>query len=327
MEERSNKKLNPFSNNFHYHKKGQMQFSWLFALILGAAILFIAIFFSGRLLEQGTYLTEAEMAASFNALLNPFASVREAGIPLSKPVELPAKTNVSFGCNPAKDSQTISVLLEKGKAPFSTVIKNKYIFSQDFNAKELWIFGKSFKMPWQVDDLIYVVSKKYCFDSNGIPGSIEDELNDLNSSFMRVIALTAANIREEKCDVKVCFGTTGCEFNVLYGADSTGEIRVTGRTLPLSFIDDSTMYAAIFGKDYECNLERLRKRMELQTDIFLAKADSLESDCPEINGVKQELLGMKSLLQRAATDPSVYPAIKTKAEAIDEANPVSCPLY
>ena len=119
------------------NKAQGMQFGWLFAIIIGAAILFFAIYFAGKLIGSGTYQAEAEIARSLDILLNPFASIGKADVSLSKPLALPQKTIVNFSCDAEKDSQRISVTIGKGN-PFGYDIKNKYIFSDDFTGKNIY---------------------------------------------------------------------------------------------------------------------------------------------------------------------------------------------
>jgi len=287
-------------------KAQEMQFSWLFALIIGAAILFLAVFFSGKLLETGTYQTEAEMARSIDILLNPFASIRQATITLSKPITLPEKTNISFKCDEINNLQKISILLEKGKKPFTYSIKNKYIFGSDFYAKDIWVFGKPFEMPWRVDDFIYVVSGNYCFVN--APNNIKAELGTLNSSKIKIV--------NEKCTnaINVCF-SGACDVPVTY---NNGKGYVWTKEGNLEFIDDATMYGAVFGQDvYKCNLNRILKRMEIQASIMIGKSDLL--GC---SNIKSDLLGLKS---SAATKS--YANIIDYAERIKSENSISCPIY
>jgi hypothetical protein len=298
------------------NKAQGMQFAWIFALIIGAMILFLAVFFSGKLLQTGTYQTAAELAKSLDVLLNPFASVSQAEVSLSKPVSLPEKTQVNFSCSSSQDSQTMSILLKKGEIPFQNVIKNKYIFSEDFNTKELWVFGKPFSPAWKVDDLIFVVSRDYCFIITNPDDKIGKELRELNASLIQVVS-DAKNCKADS--VKVCFSGI-CD---IYVNSEANHVRTKSGKV-MGFIDDATMYAAVFGpKMYDCNIERLMKRLSSQADIFLAKADLLAGrGCYGINAVKPELVGLKA----AAANKNLA-AIKDYASRIESKNPVSCPLY
>ena len=300
------------------NKKAQgMQFGWLFALIIGAAILFLAVFFSGRLLGTGTQMTQAEISRSLDILLNPFASVSQAEVGLSKPLTMPQKTTINFSCNAAADSERIDVKVELGKAPFPYTIKNKYIFAEDFNTKDLWVFSKPFKMPWKVDDMIYVVSRPYCFINP--PQSIYDELNALNSSFIQPVK-SASMCKQNS--VKVCF--TGCTvYDIKVNPDS-----VKTKYGSLAYVDDATLYAAVFGpKMYYCNMERLLNRLNSQADVFIEKAGLLsERGCTEANALTPEILGLKSAINNAISLKD-YSSLEFSSSSIDEKNRIQCPLY
>ena len=300
------------------NKKGiEMPFAWIFALIIGGVILLLAFIFSGKILNTGTYATEAELARSLDILLNPFSSIRQADVTLSKPIDLPEKTEVTFSCNALSDSQSITVSIERGKKPFVYPIKNKYIFSENFNTKSLRVFGKTFDMPWKVDDLTYVLSKDYCFVK--APPKIEKELEDLNIT--KITLVNAAT--DPKCQnkVTVCFaGMLGvCNIKV----DYTGKTLTVNKTT-LKFLDDSTMYAAIFdSKNYNCNLNRTMKRLALQADILLQKADKLASEgCTDLSDLRQDILAMKT-----AASNKDYLNVLSYAQAIETKNPDTCPLY
>lgn len=296
-------------------KKGQIEFGWLFALIIGGAIIFLAVFFSGKIFQTASYQTEAEMTRSLDVIFNPFSSIRQAEVSMSKPVSLPQKTDFRISCNSDKDSQTMSILLEKSKKPFSYSVKNKYIFAENFNQKDIWIFSKPFEMPWRVDDLIYIISKDYCFVNS--PEDIKKELNGLNSSFIKAVD----EIRGCKSDdIKVCFAITGCDVYIDYMQKT---VKTSRKTMP--FLDDSTMLGAVFDQsNYDCNLKRLLSRLDLQTAIMIEKANIISSrGCYDIGSTNPDLIGLKGALSAKN-----YHEIISYAESIDSANRgSSCRLY
>jgi len=292
-------------------KKTQaMPFAWIFALIIGGAILFLAIFFSGKLFETSSQQTEAELARSLDILINPLSSFQAS---ISNRISMPEKIQVNFSCDKNADSNTISLRTARGKEPFSYVIKNKYIFADDFDSKELWVFSKPFEPAWKVDNLNYLVSKNYCFVNPS--ESIKREMSAFNSSFIQVVSDRAV-CKDNAVDV--CFSGV-CDITVNY-AEKTVKIK----TSSLRFIDDSTMYGAIFGsKNYGCNLERLLKRMDFQADVFLQKADIIASrGCNEIAALKQEILGLKAAINRGD-----YGQIRDYGQRANEMNKISCSLY
>jgi len=286
-----------------------MSFTWIFALIIGGAILFMAIFFSGKLFETSSYQTEAELARSLDILINPLSS--QASI--SNMISMPEKVQVNFSCDKNADSDKISLQIAKGKEPFTYVINNKYIFADDFNSKDFWVFSKPFEPAWRVDSLSYLISKNYCFVN--APEGIKNEMIAFNSSFIQVISDRTAC---KAGSVNVCF-SGACDINVDYDAKT---VRI--KSLTLSFIDDATMYGAIFGsKNYNCNLERLLNRMDFQADVLLQKADIIAArGCSDVSSLKQEIAGLK-----AAINSRDYNQIIAYSQKVNDMNKISCSLY
>ncbi len=286
------------------------EFAWIFALIAGAVILFLAATFANSIFKVGSYKTQADIARNLDNTLNDFASTKNTEITLSKPISLPYQSDINFECR--NGVEEINVIMEKSDIPFTYPIKNKYIFSENITEKNVWIFSKPFEMPWKVDDMIYILTKKYCFVSP--PEEIWDEINSLNSSFLEI------QTNENKCtsDVKVCFDEE-CDIEV----DSTERVVKIGKK-ELPYFDTSTMYAAIFGSEiYSKCIERVFDRLEVQANILYDYAFKIsQKDCLEMNPMKEELIGLKSaILTRAYADIAVY------AGNIENNNPSNCPLY
>lgn len=278
-----------------------------FCAYFGRSNTFSCNIFSGQIFQTGSLQTEAEITSSLDILLNPFASISQAEVSLSKPINLPEISSTNFSCS--KDSETISLKIEKSKIAFSKPVTNKYIFADNFTGKSLWVFSKPFEMPWRVDDLIYVVSKDYCFINP--PEKIKKELNDLNSSRITVSATADCS------GMKVCFSGI-CDIFV-----SSNYVR-TKRGEILNYGDDATMYAAIFGpEEYECNIKRLMSRLQIQSDIFSAKASKL------CTGMTSDLISLKSTalaIQNNPKDNTAWANIKFIAAKIDSQK-LSCPIY
>jgi hypothetical protein len=254
-------------------KKSQAEFSWIFSLIIGAVILFLAIFAASKIFTTSEYLTETEIMRTFETLLNPFSSLGTiATLSLSKEIRMPYEAEMNISCS--FDSQKFSIRkAEKNKFGEWTsayTIKNKYIFSEEISrGKKFQVFSKAFRLPWRVDDMIYIVSKSYCFIE--APDKISTELKIINSSSIKVIDDPNSN-EASRCDganvLNVCFKheTLPCNINVDYSHHSVS--KPDGITY--YFLDDASMYAAIFssGENYDCNMKRLLSRISLQTEIL-----------------------------------------------------------
>jgi hypothetical protein len=256
--------------------KAQAEYAWLFSLIIGAMILFLAIILSGKIFSTGTYLTEAEVVRSFDIILNPFSSAGSiASLTLSKPIELPYNTELNFSCS--SSGQTLMLRqVEKGKNNdwVSYTIKNKYIFTEkNISGKTFWAFSKPFEMPWRVDDLIYIISGEYCFVSP--PEKIREELEMINATPIKIEDVWTDCSRLYPKAKIVCFDYCG------RGIQITGDMVVKEDDSVMIYADDATLYAAIFADKqiYDCNIYRLMKRLSLQTDILLSLSNQLSANC------------------------------------------------
>ena len=125
----------------------------------------------------------------------------------------------------------------------------------------------------------------------------------------------------KKDSITVCFQKS-CVGKILVNNESN-YVRTANGTL-LYYLDDATMYAAIFGpSQYQCNLDRLLGRLNIQADILIGKADVVAGlGCFEVAGIRQELKG----LQSAAANKD-YGSIRDYSSRIDNKNRISCPIY
>ena len=161
-----------------------MPFSWLFAIIVGAIIIFFAIYAAVKLIGTETTVSTAQTGSQINVLLNPLETSfgQEQVTTLSIPVE----SLLSNSCDNAGsfgDQQIIVSQMSGGKWTDTNIAPtshNKYIFSNDsVKGKNFYLFSKPFELPFKVSDLIYLTSANdnYCFIS--APQSVQDELSNL----------------------------------------------------------------------------------------------------------------------------------------------------
>lgn len=263
------------------NKKGfQISFAWLFAIIAGGFILFLAIYGVTRIMDTGGDITSAKTGVEIGVLLNPLETGFESGrtVLLTMPVETRIHNKYSmygnFGAHIIQISQK-----NFGKWRQTDVdirFPNKYIFSDSIvEGKKFFIFSKPFKFPFKVADVIYLTSseKNYCFIN--APARIEDELSDLNQK----------NLLIENCpaqSVRVCFDAVAfqeCDINV-----DTGSRKVEKNNQTMFFETDALMYAAIFsGKNaYKYHVKRLMQRTNELLLLYNTKAVLLsDQGCPQ----------------------------------------------
>lgn len=246
----------------------QISFAWLFAIIVGAVILFLAIYASIKLIGTEQQTLDAKTGKEIGILLNPLeTSFETAKVTF---FTMPVETRIYNKCEiyDPFGKQIIQVSQKSFNKWTETDIDvsfpNKYIFSEkNIEGKKFYVFSKPFNFPFKVADLIYIISskKEYCFIN--APEEVNDEIYNLNQDNLL--------LEEDGCEdsIKVCFGRgTDCEINVYEKyVEKDGE--------EIYFEGDSLMYAAIFSdKDiYDCQLERLMKRTKNLALIYKDKTN------------------------------------------------------
>jgi len=244
------------------NKRGiEFSFGWLFALVVGAAIIFLAIYAAVKFIGSEQNVQETEAAKQLDIILTPIETGYEEAKAVDS-IEFPAVTRIYSNCssegNFGEQSIRISTLFgqkwqEQG-LPITSY--NKYIFSPDvMQAKNIYVLSKQFKMPFKVANMLFIWSDKYCFI--GMPAEIEKEVTDLNLKNINVTS------NPDTCDAgskKVCnvlnYDLPGCDIFVNPNAKS---VVKSGKIV---YYEGGLIYGAIFSEPevYECQVKRLMKR-------------------------------------------------------------------
>jgi len=303
------------------NKKGfQISFAWLFAIIAGGFILFLAIYGVTRLIDTGGDITSARTGVEIGVLLNPLETGFESGrtVLLTMPVETRIHNKYStygnFGTQIIQISQKSYGKWSQTEVDAS--FPNKYIFSDGVvEGKKFFIFSKPFKFPFKVADVIYLTSseKNYCFMD--APERIEEELSDLNQE----------NLLVENCPaerVEICFETgIGCDINVDYYGK---EVEKSGQTM--FFETDALMYAAIFSDRniYEYQIKRLMQRTNELLLLYDTKAILLlDQECPQ----GMNLFVFKSIVNNLQSSEDLMRAANAADDVERENEDATCRLW
>ncbi|MBS3071226.1 hypothetical protein J4407_02925 [Candidatus Pacearchaeota archaeon] len=305
-------------------KRGlQISFAWLFAIIVGAIILFLAIYTSIQIIETEETALDAQTAKEISILLNPLETGFETGT--SNSVIVPTETRIYNRCSNEGffGRQIIKVSQQNFGEWTETDIdigfENKYIFSGNFEeGKKFFLFSKPFEFPFKVADLIYLTSseKKYCFIEP--PESISDEISNLNQE----------NLILENClinSIRVCFNSgNNCDVEVSYNGkylDKNNE--------RMYFYSDSLMYAAVFSDKevYECQLERIMQKAEQLSKLYVDKSNLIAGEGCSTNLI-QDLNEISSLEGSFSDSVDLDGYMINLAENIESKNKViNCRLW
>jgi len=295
----------------------QISFAWMFAIIAGVFIIFLAIFAVTKFTSTEQIATDTATGKEFGILLNALETGFETGKTTS--ITMPVETRVYNRCN--NEGYFGRQIIQLSQKSFSKWpepglgigFSNKYIFSDSIvEGRNFFVFVKPFDFPFKVADLIYITSseKSYCFLNP--PERIEEELSNLDQG----------NIFLTDCpdnSIRVCFEaepgfpTSNCDINVNQNIKS---VEKRGETM--YFETDSLMYAAIFAdkETYECQLKRLMQRTEQLSSIYNEKSSLISNQgCPiEIN------LFSLSTAASSFTDSAALITVNRIAEDLDERN-------
>ncbi len=263
-------------------KKAQFNFAWLFAIVVGGAILFLAIFGAMRTGDTYRYQADSEIAKSLSVITDPLQAGFSEGS-FGK-ISFNQETRINnlcmsggFGQNDISVSTRSDIGEEWNLAGGATSIHNKYFFSSEQSSGfDYYIFSKPFNFPYEISDLIFMTSDNYCFMN--APDEIADEIIGMDIKNIEVANCTLIN------SINVCFGTgTDCDI-IIYGScgsrcdsvyyegtvsKSSGDMKYVG----------NLMYAAIFSDKliYDCNVKRLMYRNGKIAEELVAKADLMDA--------------------------------------------------
>ena len=263
--------------------KGGFEFSfgWLFAIIVGAAIIFLAVYAAVKLVETEKTAMNLESAKQLDIILTPVETGFEEGKAVP-PIVFPTESRIYNNCTNEGNfgEQLIAVVSSSGigqkwPAPGAPLISyNKYIFSEPIiQGKEINAFPKSFDMPFKVADIIVLWADKYCFIN--APNEIRDEIMSLN---LRNINTTDSITLCARNSKKVCFYSelSGCNIIV------NPEQRTVEKNGKIVHYEGGLVYGAIFSDPllYECQVKRLMKRASEISMLYFAKSQMIATESP-----------------------------------------------
>jgi len=299
-----------------------MSFNWLFAIIVGVLILFLAIYGATKFIGVGSKITSTESAAKLSSLLDPAESGLASG-KYSK-IEFRKETRVYFSCSERGDfgKETIAFADKSfgkwGEPGGEITVYNKYVFADEVEEGDLHLFSMPFYMPFKVADIIVVSSESYCFV--GANNEIKDEVEEMGVENIEFID-------SGDCEgTKVCFiSGSGCDVRVSGINDREGFVTKGSEQL---YYVDNLFYAAIMSSPevYECNVKRLMKKFDILADIYIGKINIIEmQECG--SNIGGDLINMQGLA--GELDSSEELAVISQASDIANAKNKNtrCRLY
>ena len=325
-------------------KAFEFSFGWLFALLVGAVILFLAIYAVTNLVDNLRLQKETETGKDIGTILSPVETTLEkakyAELSVSQPTKLfnDCTTSGSFG------SQLISTKIKSGIGgawrageTIPSTFHNKYLFSDaEVEAENKFvILSKPFEFPFKIADIMIMWSDhgnySYCFvDINTAPGGMIEGISaELSSVFAININNTDFADQCSPTSRRVCHEDNAAECN-----DSKRDIiihgnyveRDNGQELYYEYSSNPDneyplLLAAIFSNKtiYDCQVQRLMMRANnlartYQTKITKFSPADTTCNFGNLNSLLQEY---KNNAQSIARDGNIALLSSIKSEAIN----------
>jgi hypothetical protein len=259
-------------------KKAVVQFEWIFAIIVGALILFLAIYATTNIISTSRTQESLEFAKKFSILFEPLET--GLGEASSSVIKLKDNTRIynkcysdGFGRQEFGTVSTSAFYKNLEEPEYFLPVKNKYIFSEKAaEGKIFYLFSKPLYLPFKIADMSYFSSENFCFVNP--PEEVEEEIFGLKLRNVNISDSEINCLAESKkvcfdaiCDISVSGLCSGC-------SDKYGFGSVTKDGKSVYFSGASLMYAAIFSsKDiYECNVKRVMYKLAWLSSLYKDKA-------------------------------------------------------
>lgn len=263
------------------NRKGvDFTFTWIFAIIAGAAILGAALYITTQLIDSSDTQRDTLVAGEIANLLNPLETNLEDNkysvIDFATDTRLYNECSVQGAFGVQRLSTASKTRNQWSEQSISKLTYNKYLFSREVEEtsdNKLRVMVNPLYAPFKIGDIISIYGSKYCFVNPS--SNIEDLINDLSINGAQDIGINISSSLNS-CPLnytKVCFDRIGCEINV-----NTQLEVVTKNGKDMYYEEDSLMLAAIFSDPeiYECQLKRLMKRASELGVVYSKKSVYLE---------------------------------------------------
>jgi len=305
-----------------------LSFNWIFALVVGGVVLFLAIYGAGKFIETGERTISTETAASIVSLFDPETGLA-SGI-ANKEFKFKKQSKIFFDCDESFNApfgrQRIyfseqSFGKEYGEISEKVPFYNRHVFAdKEVEGKSFYIFSKPFFMGFKVTDIIIIDSKNYCFYN--APEDFKDELDEEGLDIKQLVFLNSSS---EKCEgVSVCFNTNkNCEIKV---SESGTYVEKNGVK---TYYVENLIYGAIFSSPeiYECNLKRIKNRFDELVKIYVDKISIIErQNC--YSKIRGKLLEAEAIEIENSRDfvQRIYPIVEDY-DSINQLAKDGCELY
>jgi len=277
----------------------EVQFNWLFVLIVGAMIL---IFFTTAIMRQKD-ISEAKIAATILTDLETITTGAKVSRSTFQVISVP-DTNIKFSC----DDCLCKFSIGDNSKPF----RDKVIFAPEYiKGRQVLAWTQEFSMPFRVSNLLYLTSPQLRYiirDNNGnnllanlIDESLPDEIlhernpgiiEDNNHYKVKFIYIDMGPddtdleyiSKMKDSDVTAINVLTATNQITFYGKDSSNWAPEGSNTFWVASTREDLL-GAIFAEDlemYNCQMREIFNRMKIASRIYESKTTNLKAYFQEV---------------------------------------------
>ncbi len=311
----------------------EMSFAWIFSIIVGAVIIFLAVYAALELGYGEREVADSIAAQELQGLFYPLTTTGESA---SKPgnISFPTSTRLSTSClaEGVFGIQEIRIATRSGvgnpwqEAGVPARSSTTYLFAANLTeGKDFFTLVQPFNFPFKIGDIITLWNGQYCFINP--PQEISNEIESLHldaSGFIVSATSTSCPARS----TQICFlggvAASTCTITV----DVAGR-RVIKQRQTLSY-EKPLFYAAIVADSalYECQVQRMFHRSAELARLYRSKSEfvAARSHTACSAALQPELSAYATLTSTATTRQ--LSLIEIKARQLATLNgQLTCPLW
>ncbi|MBI4159035.1 hypothetical protein HY500_02125 [Candidatus Woesearchaeota archaeon] len=237
------------------HKKGEVQFYWIFVAVAGIIIFTFLVNFGLKFKELQEEKTAVKV---LNQLDETFSSLQGTQFKTSSYLNIPIRLNVQCG--------TLSV---QGKSKKT----ENLIFSQKVLQGDVLIGFNSYKMPFKIANFFYIIKEEDTY-SFVYDNSNEKEVKEIAKNFKSYFPDNTEITDNPKNKVKVYFKQSNNADVVV------SQEKVFYKDGSVDYYNEAMLYGAIVSKDNaKCLFEKTEGEKKKVIEIYKQKIESLPLNC------------------------------------------------
>jgi hypothetical protein len=317
-------------------KAFEFSFGWMFAIIVGAAIIALAIYATTTFVGTQRKVEDSSKSLELSGLLRQLETgLEEQGkaeiktnvkIRISNDCSLEGSTASSkaFGTQIIKTSVSSGLGKEEwsdGGVPLKS--QSIYLFSnKTIEGKEFITLTERFEFPYKVADMIMIwpSSTKFCFVNS--PENVKSKIEPLNIG----INFSSSSARCPSGSVKVCFAQTGCNIDV---SQSSQTVTKNGKTMYYDELGSALFYGAIFSDPevYECQAQRLARKAKVLGEIYSEKSSFGAALGCSAESIQADLDLLTSQLGNVKSSRELVQAMEVEKQLGRNNDALICPVF